>query len=76
MHARVAKTMKDKFFSIKAEVWDEFHIVWELFQTPIFSLYKVMNGTFSKHTQKIIRENIRFTRNSESKEFFHKTSSS
>ena len=51
MHAKVPKTMKDKFFSIKVEVWDESLIVQEPFQTPIFSLYKAIHGTFSKHPQ-------------------------
>ena len=50
-HARVPKTMKDKFFCIKAKVWNESHIVWEPFQSPIFSLYKAIHGTFSKHRE-------------------------
>ena len=28
-HARVPKTMKGKFFCIKAEVWNDSHIYWE-----------------------------------------------
>ena len=52
MHAfRVPKTMKDKFFCINVEVWNESYIVWEPFQTPIFSLYNAIHGTFSKHTE-------------------------
>ena len=42
---------KGKFFAIMAEVWNEFHIVWELFQTPFFPLYKALHGTFSKYTE-------------------------
>ena len=34
--ARVPETMKDKFYALKIEVWNESHIVWKLFQTPIF----------------------------------------
>ena len=29
---------KCKFFAIMAKVWNESHIVWESFQTPIFQL--------------------------------------
>jgi len=32
--------MKDKFFYIKTEVWNESHIIWEPFQTPIFNCIK------------------------------------
>ena len=32
------KNKKDKFFTIMAVVWNESHIVWELFQTPFFQL--------------------------------------
>ena len=32
---RVPEVMKGKFFYIKAKVWNESHIVWELFQTSI-----------------------------------------
>ena len=28
---------KDKFSTIMAEVWNESHIAWEPFQTPLFS---------------------------------------
>ena len=38
-HARVPETMKNKFFfCIKTKVWNESDIVWELFQTLIFSI--------------------------------------
>jgi len=30
------KPIKDKFSVLKIEVWNESHIVWEPFQTPIF----------------------------------------
>ena len=29
--ARVPEVMKDKFFALKIEVWNESHIVWEPF---------------------------------------------
>ena len=50
--ARVPETMKGRFFCINIEVWNESHIIWELFQTPIFSLYKVIHGTFSNTHRK------------------------
>ena len=31
MHTWVSKTMKDKFFCIKTEVWNDSHIHWEPF---------------------------------------------
>ena len=69
--ARVSKTMKNKFFWIKADVWNKSHIVWEPFQTPIFQLYKALHGIFQRATEKRIWiENIRFKRNSESKREF------
>ena len=49
--ARVPETMKDKFFYINIEVWNESHIIWEPFQTLIFQLYKALHGTFSKHIE-------------------------
>ena len=52
--ARVSKTMKNKFFCIKANVWNECHIVWEPFQTPIFQLYKALHGIFQRATEKRI----------------------
>ena len=39
---------KNKLFALKTEVWNEFHIIWEPFQTPIFQLYKALYGTFSR----------------------------
>ena len=51
MHVRVLKTMKYKFFNIKCEVWNESHIVWKPFQTPILQLYKAKHGSVSKHTE-------------------------
>ena len=42
---------KDKFSAIMAEVWNESHIIWELFQTPFFPLFKALHGIFSKHTK-------------------------
>ena len=55
--ARVPETMKGRFFYINIEVWNESHIIWEPFQTPIFSLYKAIRGTFPKDKLKILREN-------------------
>ena len=48
---RVLETYERQIFCINVEVWNEFHIVWEPFQTLIFSLYKAIHGTFSKHTK-------------------------
>ena len=42
--------MKDKFYVLKIKVWNEFHIVEEPFQTPIFQLYKALHGIFQKYT--------------------------
>ena len=49
--ARVPEAMKCKFFYIKVEVWNESHIVWEPFQTPIFQLYKALHGIFQEDTE-------------------------
>ena len=52
VHAsRAPETMKGKFFCINVEVWNKSYIVWEPFQTPIFSLYNVIHGIFSKNTE-------------------------
>ena len=70
--ARVPESYKRQVFCIKAEVWNESHIVWEPFQTPIFQLYKALHGIFQKHT-KNSKGKPKITRNSESKkEFFTK----
>ena len=45
------KHKKCKFSTIIAEVWNEYHIVWEPFQTSFFPLYKALHDTFSKHTK-------------------------
>ena len=37
-HDRVLETMKDKFFCIKMEIWNESRIVLEPFQNIIFSI--------------------------------------
>ena len=50
-YVKVLETMKDKFFCIKTKVKNEYHIIWEPFQTPIFSLYKAIHGSFSKHAE-------------------------
>ena len=71
MHiTRVLETMKDRFFYNNVEVWNKSHIVWELFQTLIFSPYKAIRGTFPKEKLKILRENTIFIRNNESKRKF------
>ena len=49
--ARVPETMKGRFFCINIEVWNESHIIWEPFQTPIFSLYKAIHDIFSKYRE-------------------------
>ena len=49
--ARVLEVMKSRFFCIKSKVWNEFHIIWELFQTPIFQLYKPLHAIFQKHNE-------------------------
>ena len=51
--ARVLETMKNKFFYINLEVWNESHLIWEPFQTPIFQLYKALHGLFQKHTENL-----------------------
>ena len=33
------------------EIWKEFHIIWEPFQTPIFQLYKTLYGIFQEHEE-------------------------
>ena len=45
------KPMKDKYSALKADVWNESHIVWEPLQTLIFLLYKAIHDTFSKHIE-------------------------
>ena len=52
VHAiRVLETYEMQVFYIIVEVWNESHIVWEPFQTPIFSQYKAIHENFSKHTK-------------------------
>ena len=86
MHVRVPKTMKGKFFCIKAEVWNgsqSFSALKLRFgmnpttfgshSKPLVSQYRMPYMIHSQNTQKILRENLRFTRNNESKrEFFTK----
>ena len=45
------KPMKGKFSTLKTKVWNEFHIVWEPFETPIFELYKALHGIFQGYTK-------------------------
>ena len=35
---RVQETKQGKFSALKIEIWNESHIVWEPFQTPIFTI--------------------------------------
>ena len=49
--ARVLETYERQVFYINVKVWNDSHIVWEPFQTSIFSLYKAIHDTFSKHTE-------------------------
>ena len=51
LHIRVLETYERQIFCINVEVWNESYIVWEPFQTPIFSLYEAIHDTFSKHTE-------------------------
>ena len=72
MHVRVSKTMKDKFSALKLS----FGMNPTLSRSnskPSFSQYKKPYMVPFQNTEKILRENKRFTRNSESKkEFFTK----
>jgi len=43
---RFQKPMKDKLSTLNTEVWNEFYIIWEPFQTPIFQLYKALYDIF------------------------------
>ena len=71
-HARVLETTKGKFSALKLR----FGMNPTLFGSrskPLFSQYKKPYMVHFQNTQKVLRESIRFTRNSESKrEFFTK----
>ena len=72
MHVRVPETMKGKFYALKFGFWTNFTSSWSHSKPPFLNYKKPYIVAFQK-TQKILRENIRFTRNSESKmEFFTK----
>ena len=58
--------MKDKFSALKIKVWNESHIIWEPFKPPFFNYIKPYKIYF-ENTEKILRENLRFIRNSGSK---------
>ena len=45
------KPMNGKFSALKIEVWNESHLIWEPFQTPIFQLYKTLYGIFQEHEE-------------------------
>ena len=71
-HARVPKTMKGKFSALKLRFGTNLTSS-ESYSKPSFSQYKKLYMVPSQNTQKILRENLSFTRNSESKrEFFTK----
>ena len=76
-HVRVPETMKDKeffFFCIKDGFWNESTLFGSR-SKPLFSHYTKPYIVAFQNTEKILRENTRFSRNSESKrEFFHKKS--
>ena len=50
-HTHSTRNYVRKAFSALNLDSNEFHIVWELPQTPIFQLYKVIKGTFSKEDE-------------------------
>ena len=67
-----SRNYERQVFYIKVWFWNESHIVWGRFKPP-FSNYKMPYMVPFQKTQKILRENSRFTRNSKSKrEFFTK----
>ena len=45
----VSEIYDRRVLCINVKVWNESYIIWELFQTPIFSIYKAIHGTFSRH---------------------------
>ena len=49
---KVQEAMKGRFYALKIAVWNESHNVWELFQIPIFQLYKALHGIFQKTHRK------------------------
>jgi len=72
MHVRVSKTMKDKFSALKLSSGMN-PTLSRSHSKPSFSQYKKPYMVPFQNTEKILRENTRFTRNSESKkEFFTK----
>ena len=75
-YAKVPKTMKYKFSAFKN--WFRMNLTsFESHSKPLFSYHKKLYIVHFQNTQKILRENTRFTRNSESKrELFRKTFSS
>jgi len=72
MHVKVLEIIKDKFFCIKTWFGTNPTLSGSCSKPP-FSNYIKPYTVPSQNTQKILRENIRFTRNSELKrEFFTK----
>ena len=65
-HARVPKTMKGKFSTLKLRLGTN-PTSSESHSKPSFSQYKKLYMVPSQNTQKILRENLRFIRNSKSK---------
>lgn len=71
-HARVPETMKDKFSALKLRFGIN-PTSFESHSKSPFSQYKKPYMVYFQKTQKILRENLKFTRSSESKrEFFTK----
>ena len=72
----VSETMKGKFFALKTGVWNESHIIWQLFQAPFFQLYKALHSIFQKQIE-ILRENTNIHKKQRIKDgVFHKIFSS
>ena len=75
VHAMVLEVIKDKFFlHLKLSLKRISHRLWAI-PIPHFFYYKKSYMVHVQNTLKILRKNIRFTRNNESKrEFFTKHS--
>ena len=71
VHVKVPEIMKDKFFCIKTWFGMNPTLSGSCSKPPFSNYIKPYTVSF-QNTQKILKENIRFTRNSESKRFFTK----
>ena len=75
--AKVPESYERQVFCIKDEVYNEFHIIWEPFQTPIFQLYKALHEIFQNTTKKSqakTQDSLEIV--NKKREFFHKITSS